>query len=194
MGRMVDPIARFAEAMARAAQDAPFDPIAMSLATSTPDGRPSCRIVLVHEVNERGVVFHTNYGGRKATEIEANPWGAICAYWPWTDEQIRVEGSIARVSSAESDGYFAVRPRGSQIGAWASLQSQPLESRDALVARVREFEAKFEGGDVPRPDNWGGYRLSPLRIEFWKAGEFRLHDRQVYERVGERWTTHRVYP
>ena len=191
---MTDPIVRFREAMARAAHEAPFDPIAVSLATSTPDGRPSCRIVLVHEVDERGVVFHTNYDGRKAVEIEANPWAAICAYWPWTDEQIRIEGSMARVSSAESDGYFAVRPRGSQIGAWASLQSQPLESREALLARVREFERKFEGGDVPRPDNWGGYRLSPLRIEFWKAGEFRLHDREVYERVGQGWTTHRLYP
>ena len=133
---MLDPIIRIREAMARAAHEAPFDPIAVSLATSTADGRPSCRIVLVHEVDERGVVFHTNYGGRKAMEIEANPWAAICAYWPWTDEQIRIEGSMARVSSAESDGYFAVRPRGSQIGAWASLQSQPLESREALIARV----------------------------------------------------------
>lgn len=191
---MLDPLVRVREAMARAAQDAPFDPIAVSLATSTTDGRPSCRIVLVHEVDERGVVFHTNYGGRKATELEANPWAAVCAYWPWTDEQIRIEGSIGRVSSRESDGYFALRPRGSQIGAWASLQSQPLESREALIARVREFEAKFEGGEVPRPDNWGGYRLKPLRIEFWKAGEFRLHDREVYERAGDAWTVQRLYP
>ena len=191
---MLDPITRIREAMARAAHEAPFDPIAVSLATSTADGRPSCRIVLVHEVDERGVVFHTNYGGRKATEIEANPWAAICAYWPWTDEQIRIEGSMARVSSAESDGYFAVRPRGSQIGAWASLQSQPLESREALIERVRQFEEKFAGGDVPRPDNWGGYRLSPLRVEFWKAGEFRLHDREVYERAGDGWLTRRLYP
>ena len=191
---MLDPIIRIRESMARAAHEAPFDPIAVSLATSTADGRPSCRIVLVHDVDERGVVFHTNYGGRKAMEIEANPWAAICAYWPWTDEQIRIEGSMARVSSAESDGYFAVRPRGSQIGAWASVQSQPLESREALIERVKQFEEKFAGGDVPRPDNWGGYRLTPLRIEFWKAGEFRLHDREVYERVGEAWTTHRLYP
>ncbi len=191
---MLDPIERLRDAMARAAQDAPFDPIAVSLATSTPDGRPSCRIVLVHEVDQRGVVFHTNYGGRKGTELEGNPWAAICAYWPWTDEQIRIEGSVARVSSRESDGYFAVRPRGSQLGAWASLQSQPLDSRDALVERVREFEARFEGGDVPRPDTWGGYRLTPLRIEFWKAGQFRLHDREVYERLDEHWTTRRLYP
>jgi len=191
---MLDPIERLRDAMARAAQDAPFDPIAVSLATCTPDGRPSCRVVLVHEVDQRGVVFHTNYGGRKGTELEGNPWAAICAYWPWTDEQIRIEGSVARVSSRESDGYFAVRPRGSQLGAWASLQSQPLDSRAALVERVREFEARFEGGDVPRPDTWGGYRLTPLRIEFWKAGQFRLHDREVYERLDEHWTTRRLYP
>lgn len=191
---MVDPIARFTEVMARAAEAAPFDPIAVALATSTPDGRPSCRIVLLHEVDERGFVFHTNYDGRKAQEIEGNPHAALCAYWPWTDEQVRIEGTVARVSSAESDGYFAVRPRGSQIGAWASLQSQPLDSRETLIARVKEYEAKFEGGDVPRPENWGGYRLRPLRIEFWKAGEFRLHDREVYERVGDAWTVQRLYP
>ena len=191
---MNDPIARFREVMARAAQDAPFDPIAMSLATSTADGRPSCRIVLLHEVDDRGFVFHTNYGGRKGIEADANPHAALCAYWPWTEEQVRVEGTIARVSATESDGYFAVRPRGSQVGAWASLQSQPLDSRDTLIARVKQFEAKFEGRDVPRPENWGGYRITPLRIEFWKAGEFRLHDRELYERVGESWTVQRLYP
>jgi pyridoxamine 5'-phosphate oxidase len=191
---MTDPIVRFRDAMARAATNPPYDPIAVSLATSTPDGRPSCRIVLLHEVDERGFVFHTNYGGRKGLEIEANPHAALTAYWPWTDEQIRIEGTIARVSSSESDGYFAVRPRCSQIGAWASLQSQPLDSRDALLERVRQFEQKFEGAEVPRPDHWGGYRIAPLRIEFWKAGEFRLHDREVYERVGDGWQVTRLYP
>jgi pyridoxamine 5'-phosphate oxidase len=191
---MLDPIARFIDVMARAAHEAPFDPIAVSLTTSTPDGRPSCRIVLLREVDARGFVFHTNYGGRKAGEIERNPHAALCAYWPWIEEQVRIEGTVARVSTAESDRYFAVRPRGSQVGAWASLQSQPLDSRDTLLERVREYEAKFEGGEVPRPDTWGGYRLHPLRIEFWKAGEFRLHDRDVYERVGDTWTMQRLYP
>ena len=191
---MIDPIVRFRDAMARAAVNAPFDPIAVSLATSTPDGRPSCRIVLLHEADERGFVFHTNYGGRKSLDAEANPHAAITAYWPWTEEQIRVEGTIARVAASESDRYFAVRPRGSQVGAWASLQSQPLDSRETLVDRVRDFEAKFAGGEVPRPDNWGGYRITPLRIEFWKAGEFRLHDREMYERVGDGWTVTRLYP
>jgi pyridoxamine 5'-phosphate oxidase len=191
---MIDPIVRFTDAMAKAAQSAPFDPIAVSLATSTPDGRPSCRIVLLHEVDARGFVFHTNYAGRKGQQIEGNPHAALCAYWPWTEEQIRVEGTVARVPSAESDAYFASRPRGSQVGAWASLQSEPVESREALLARVKDFEARFAGRDVPRPEHWGGYRLRPLRIEFWKAGEFRLHDRDLYERVGEAWTMQRLYP
>ena len=191
---MLDPMARLAEVMARAAHEAPFDPIAVSLATSTPDGRPSCRIVLLHEADERGLVFHTNYGGRKAQEIEGNPHAALCAYWPWIDQQVRVEGTVARVSSAESDRYFAVRPRGSQIGAWASLQSQALDSRETLLTRVREYDERFAGQPVPRPDTWGGYRLRPLRIEFWTAGEFRLHDREVYERVGDAWTLQRLYP
>ncbi len=191
---MDDPIARFTEVMARAAQDAPFDPIAVSLATSTADGRPSCRVVLLHEVDARGFVFHTNYAGRKATDIEGNPHAAICAYWPWIETQVRIEGTVARVSTAESDRYFGIRPRGSQVGAWASLQSQPLDARETLVARVKQYESEFEGHDVPRPEHWGGYRLRPLRIEFWKAGEFRLHDREVYERVGDGWTLQRLYP
>lgn len=191
---MLDPIARFREVMARATQDAPFDPIALSLATSTADGRPSCRIVLLHEVDERGFVFHTNYQGRKARELDANPHAALCAYWPWLNEQVRIEGLVGKVSATESDGYFAVRPRGSQVGAWASLQSEPLQSRDHLLARVHQFEASYQGRDVPRPEHWGGYRLRPLRIEFWTAGEFRLHDREVYERTGEAWTVQRLYP
>lgn len=191
---MTDPIVRFQEILARASHEAPFDPIALSLATSTSDGRPSCRIVLLHQVDARGFVFHTNYGGRKSREIESNPHAALCAYWPWIDEQVRIEGMVGRVSEKESDGYFAVRPRGSQIGAWASQQSEPLESREHLLTRVRELESKFEGKDVPRPDAWGGYRLRPLRIEFWKAGEFRLHDREMYEKDGEAWTVKRLYP
>lgn len=191
---MTDPIVRFQDVMARAAHNAPFDPIAVSLATSTPDARPSCRIVLLHEVDARGFVFHTNYGGRKGRELDANPHAALCAYWPWLDEQVRVEGIAGRVSATESDGYFALRPRGSQIGAWASLQSEPLVSREVLLARVREFETTFEGREVPRPEQWGGYRLRPLRIEFWKAGEFRLHDREVYEKADDTWTMQRLYP
>jgi pyridoxamine 5'-phosphate oxidase len=191
---MIDPIARFAETFARAAREAPFDHTALSLATSTPDGRPSCRIVLLHGADARGFLFHTNYEGRKGRELEANPYAALCAYWPWTEEQVRVEGPVQRVSDADSDAYFASRPRGSQIGAWASQQSQPLPLREALIARVRELEAHFAGQEVPRPDHWGGYRLLPVRIEFWKAGEFRLHDRDLYEKQGDGWTVTRLYP
>jgi pyridoxamine 5'-phosphate oxidase len=191
---MIDPIVRFQELFARAGEQAPFDHTAVSLATSTPDGRPSCRVVLLHGVDARGFLFHTSYTGRKAREIEANPYAALCAYWPWLDEQVRVEGQVARVSDAESAAYFAGRPRGSQIGAWASLQSQQLESRDALVERVREVEETYAGREVPRPDHWGGYRIVPLRIEFWKAHPFRLHDREQYERQGADWTVTRLYP
>ncbi len=184
---MSDPVARFETVFARAAQAAPFDPIAMALATSTPDGRPSCRIVLLHGVDARGFVFYTNYDGRKARELDANPQAALCFYWPWTEEQVRVEGRVTRVSAEESDVYFATRPRGSQVGAWASRQSERLASREELVARVAEVEARFEGRDVPRPAHWGGYRLSPDRLEFWKAEAFRLHHREVYERTERGW-------
>ena len=184
---MSDPIARFAEVFARAAQDAPFDHIAMSLATSTPQGHPSCRIVLLHGIDEGGFVFYTNYEGRKARELEENPHAALCFYWPWTEEQVRVEGRVSRVTHEESDAYFATRPRGSQIGAWASRQSERIASRDDLIARVEEVETRYAGHDVPRPPHWGGYRLTPKRVEFWKAEAFRLHFREVYEHTAQGW-------
>ncbi len=184
---MSDPFVRFDEVFARAAQGAPFDHIAMSLATSTPEGHPSCRIVLLHGVDARGFVFYTNYEGRKARELDANPHAALCLYWPWTEEQVRVEGRVSRVSPEESDAYFATRPRGSQIGAWASRQSERIASRDDLIARVEEVEARYEGQDVPRPPHWGGYRLTPKRIEFWKAEAFRLHFRELYEHTAQGW-------
>jgi pyridoxamine 5'-phosphate oxidase len=184
---MSDPFARFDDVLARAAQEAPFDPIAMTLATSTPEGHPSCRIVLLHGADARGFVFYTNYEGRKARELEANPHAALCFYWPWTEEQVRIEGRVARVSAEESDAYFATRPRGSQIGAWASRQSERIASRDELIARVEEVEGRYQGQDVPRPPHWGGYRLAPKRIEFWKAEAFRLHYREVYEHTSQGW-------
>ncbi len=191
---MSDPFARFDEVFARAAAGAPYDPIAMALATSTPDGRPSCRIVLLHGADARGFVFYTNYNGRKARELQANPHAALCFYWPWTEEQVRIEGTVTQVSADESDAYFATRPRGSQIGAWASRQGEVLSSRDELVARVREVEASYEGRDVPRPPHWGGYRLLPQRIEFWKAEPYRLHHRTLYERTAAGWTMSLLSP
>ena len=177
-----DPIARFLEAFERAKSREPADPTAMVLATADARGRPSARLVLLKEADARGFVFFTNRHSRKGKELEENPHAALCIHWPVGGEQIRVEGPVAPVPDEESDAYFLTRARGSQIGAWASEQSRPVASREALLARVREIEARFEGMPVPRPPHWGGYRLTPSRIEFWTAGEHRLHDRESYER------------
>jgi pyridoxamine 5'-phosphate oxidase len=188
------PLVRFGQLFARAAHDAPFDHTAAALATAAPDGQPSVRIVLVRDMDERGFVFFTNFRSRKGRDLEANPLAGLCFYWPWIDEQVRVEGRVSRLAAGESDAYFASRPRGSQIGAWASRQSEPLSSRDELEARWREMKERFEGQAVPRPAEWGGYRLVPDRIEFWKAGAFRLHDRLLYTRTGDTWTAVALYP
>jgi pyridoxamine 5'-phosphate oxidase len=168
-------------------------PEAMTLATATRDGRPSARMVLYKGISDGGFVVFTNYESRKARELAAEPRAALCFYWPAIGVQVRAEGATERLTAAESDAYFATRPRGSQIGAWASRQSQPLASRDELLARVAEAEARFPGA-VPRPAFWGGYRLTPVRIEFWRASEARLHDRAVYERTGSGWKVHRLFP
>ena len=189
-----DPLLRFHEVFARAAQNAPYDPVAVTLATATPDGRPSARVVLLRRVDEHGFFFYTNYESRKGRELQANPRAALCCYWPWLDEQVRIEGEVEKASAKDSDDYFAGRPRGSQIGAWASPQSAVVASRVELEARYHALEAEYEGRPIPRPPFWGGYRLVPERIEFWRAGTFRLHERQVYTRDGERWRTEVLYP
>lgn len=192
-----DPLVAFAQLFARASTTAPpppADATAVALATATPGGHPSVRIVLLRHFDPSGFVFFTNYTSRKAGELEANPRAALCFYWYWVEEQVRVEGSVARVTDDESDAYFATRPRGSQVGAWASRQSQPLASRVFLEARYHEREAEFAGRDVPRPPFWGGYRLVADRIEFWRAGTYRLHDRLVYTREGQAWRTERLFP
>ena len=189
-----DPFARFTELFGRAARGAPFDHTAAALATAAAGGAPSVRTVLVRYVDQRGFAFFTSYESRKAREMAANPKAALCFYWPWIDEQVRAEGIVTRLDADESDVYFASRPRGSQIGAWASRQSEPLSSRRELDSRWREVEARFEGRPVPRPSNWGGFRLAPERIEFWKAGEFRLHDRSLYTRAGATWSVVALYP
>ena len=188
------PLVRFGQLFARAAHEAPFDHTAAALATAAPDAQPSVRMVLVRDMDERGFVFFTNFRSRKGRDLDANPVAALCFYWPWIDEQVRVEGRVSRLAAGESDAYFASRPRGSQIGAWASRQSEPLSSREELEARWRETKERFEGQVVPRPAEWGGYRLVPDRIEFWKAGAFRLHDRMLYSRTGDTWTTVALYP
>ena len=189
-----DPIVRFQALFARAAENAPFDPVAVTLATSSPDGRPSARVVLLRRVDEGGGGFFTNYESRKARELLANPHAALCAYWPWLEEQARIEGPVVVADAGESDEYFAARPRGSQIGAWASLQSQALAARDELQSRYRSVEAQYAGREVPRPPHWGGFRLIPQRIEFWRAGSSRLHERFLYERGDGGWQLRLLYP
>ena len=169
-------------------------PEAMTLATSDANGRPSARIVLLHRISESGFVFHTNYESRKGRELEANPQAALVLYWHPLGRQVRVEGSIERVSEEESAQYFRTRPRGGQLGAWASRQSEQIESRDVLEERVRGLEREYDGREVPLPPFWGGYRLLPDRIELWQHGEDRLHDRFAYERSGDSWTHSRLSP
>ena len=168
------------------------EPTAMTLATATPEGAPSARTVLLKGFDERGFVFYTNYEGRKAAELEANPRCALLFYWGELQRQVRIEGRAARVSGAESDAYFASRPRGSRLGAWASEQSREVEGRDALERRLGELEERY-GDDVARPPFWGGYRVEPHLFEFWQGRENRLHDRLVYRREAE-WTVVRLQP
>lgn len=188
-----DPITEFQSAVERAAARH-VDTVPVALATVGPDGQPSVRIVLMRHVDERGFVFHTNYGSRKGRDLADNPHAALCFHWAELEEQIRIEGSVERLSSEESDEYFNGRPRGSQIGAWASDQSAELPSREALDARVREIEGRFNGQPVPRPPFWGGFRVAPTRVEFWYGRPDRLHDRVVYTREGREWRITRLYP
>lgn len=171
-----------------------IDTSPVALATADASGRPSIRMVLLKRVDERGFVFHTNYDSRKARELAENPHAALCLHWPTLEQQIRVEGVVERLPADESDDYFHSRPRGSQIGAWASRQSQVLPSRDRLETAVREIEQRFAGQPVPRPPFWGGFLLVARRIELWQGRTDRLHDRLVYVREGERWIAERLYP
>ncbi|MEO8578056.1 MAG: pyridoxamine 5'-phosphate oxidase [Gemmatimonadales bacterium] len=170
------------------------EPNAMSLATVGMSGNPSVRIVLLKGVDERGFVFYTNIEGRKGRELRTHPVAAICFHWASLEVQVRAEGPVTMVSDEEADGYFASRPRESQIGAWASIQSQPIEHASDLGNRIDEFEAKFEGKEVTRPPFWSGFRLRPSRIEFWKSRPGRLHERHLYTRSGDSWTMETLYP
>lgn len=172
------------------------EPTAMTVATVGRDGRPAARTVLLKAVDARGFVFFTNFNSRKGRQLAANPQAALLFHWKFLMEgvQVKIEGTVEPVSAAEADQYFAMRPRGSQIGAWASLQSQPLASRDVFEERVAEVEKRYEGMDVPRPPHWSGFRIVPERIEFWYGAQFRLHERQCYERVDGVWTLGMLYP
>ena len=169
-------------------------PEAMTLATAAPDGKPSARMVLLKQVDHDGFVFFTNYQSAKAEQLDANPYAALVFYWSQLDRQVRVEGSVVKTSAQESHDYFSTRPRESQIGAWASAQSQAIGSRDVLEQRAHELEELYSDREVDRPEHWGGYRLKPERIEFWKSRIGRLHDRILYQRNGDGWTITRLAP
>jgi pyridoxamine 5'-phosphate oxidase len=164
------------------------------LATASPEGKPSARVVLLKGFDVRGFAFYTNLQSRKSTELQANPNAALCFYWPPLSKQVRIEGSVHKISDQEADAYFASRPRGAQIGAWASRQSAELAQRRELEARVKAFEEKFSGIEVPRPTFWSGFRLIPERIEFWQSREDRLHDRVVFVRDDGKWVKRSLYP
>lgn len=188
------PFHLFGEWFAAATAAEPDNPNAMTLATCTPDGTPSARVVLLKGWDEQGFVFYTNLGSRKGTELAANPRAALLFYWKSLSRQIRIEGTIRLVTSAEADEYYASRPRLSRIGAWASEQSRALASRAELEERVAEFEARYPGEPVPRPPFWSGFRLTPTRFEFWQERPFRLHERRTFVASGEGWRAGLLYP
>jgi pyridoxamine 5'-phosphate oxidase len=190
----VDPIQRFKDWIGDAEKTEPNDPTAMTLATATPEGVPSARMVLLKGVDARGFVFYTNMTSRKAKELNANPKAALCFHWKSLRRQVRVEGTVEPVSDGEAGDYFASRPRVSQLGAWASKQSQPLKGRFELEARVAKYTARFNIGSVPRPPFWSGFRLVPENIEFWEDQAFRLHMRFVFRRIDGGWAVEELYP
>jgi pyridoxamine 5'-phosphate oxidase len=192
-----DPIALFKKLLAEATavpRERLPEPTAFALATAADNGRPSIRMLLLKDVDERGFVFYTNLESRKARELASNRHAALNFYWSPLDRQVRVEGRVTPVTDAEADAYFASRPRGSQIGAWASRQSRPMERAGDLDVRVAEFEQKYEGKPVPRPPFWSGFRLDPSSIEFWKGKPSRLHERQLFVREADGWRVQLLYP
>ncbi len=191
---ITDPFALFSMWYDEARTTEPNDPNAMALATVDPAGQPSVRMVLLKGHDERGFVFYTNFEGRKAKDLAATPKAALLFHWKSLRRQIRIEGPVSHVSDVEADAYFASRSRDSQLGAWASEQSRPLDNRETFMARYDAMAARFEGGAVPRPPHWGGFRVTPTGLEFWQDREHRLHERRVFTRVGDTWEEGLLYP
>ncbi|AHK71972.1 pyridoxamine 5'-phosphate oxidase [Gluconobacter oxydans] len=189
-----DPFALFAAWMSDAEKSEPNDPNAMAVATATPDGRPSVRMLLLKGVDERGFVFYTNLESRKGRELLANPHVALLFHWKSLRRQIRIEGPVEAVSAAEADAYFASRSRMSRLGAIASDQSRPLDDRSTFEERLKAVDEKYGDGPIPRPANWSGFRVLPEAIEFWQDRPYRLHDRAVWTRDGNGWNVTRLYP
>ena len=189
-----DPYALFAAWFADAQASEPVDANAMTVATTTPDGFPSARIVLLKEWDKQGFVFYTNKQSRKGEELAANPRASLLFHWKTRGRQVRIDGTVTDMPDAAADAYYASRPRNSRLGAWASQQSRPLASRAELQAKLTEAETKYPGEHIPRPAYWGGYRITPTRLEFWQDMPFRLHDRVIYTRNGGGWEVTKIYP
>jgi pyridoxamine 5'-phosphate oxidase len=190
----LDPLRQFERWFAEARDAGLAAPEAMALATATPGGRPSARMVLLKHADERGFDFYTHYGSRKGVELEANPHAALLFHWQPLGRQVRVEGRVVRIPAGDSEAYFRTRPLGSRLAAWASPQSRPLTSRDELERLYADAETRFPGDDVPLPPHWGGFRLEPDDYEFWQHAESRLHDRVRYERRDGVWRRERLAP
>jgi pyridoxamine 5'-phosphate oxidase len=190
----IDPIDQFRAWLDDASAAAIREPTAGALATASKDARPSARMLLLKGFDQRGFVFSTNYESRKARELEENPWASLLFHWDPLERQVRIEGRVFKIGGEESDAIFRARPRGARLGSWASPQSRAIATREALETRLRQMQRRFPG-EVPRPPFWGGYRLEPARLEFWQAGENRLHDRLLYARLPDgSWQVERLAP
>lgn len=189
-----DPIALFDAWFAEARASEPNDPEAMAVATCTPDGRPSVRMVLLKGFDRYGFTFYTSADSRKGEELASDPNAALLFHWKSLRRQVRIEGPVLEVGRDEADAYFATRSRDSQLGAHASLQSRPLDARSTFEARFEDLKARFEGKEIPRPERWTGFRVAPARIEFWSDRPHRLHERRLFVHAGESWTEGLLYP